>query len=281
MAMATLFLVALRESLEAILIVSIFFGLVVKLGQPQARKPLAYGALAALLVSILAGVLIDRTVRDVFAQSGSGEWLEGVASLVAVGILTYMVVWMYRHTLTLVDDFRKKTARALEAQRSGILFSLAFVAVAREGLETVLFFASAAPSAPASELVLSATLGIGASLVVGLLVFGGIVRLNIRRFFAATGLLLIFLAAGLLSTAIHEFSEIGIVPETATAWSTHGILPQSSFLGSLAKAVVGYRDSPTYLEAAAYLVYLLAMGAWYLRGVATLSRVKQSAPAEA
>lgn len=260
-------LIALRESLEAFLILSIFAGLVVKLGQRNARKPLLLGAATALAASILVGIVIDRTARDLFSRGGYGEVVEGVASLLAVLIITYMVVWMYRHTLHMVEEMRKKTVRALDAGQPLLLFSIAFVAVAREGLETVLFFATLAGSQSGFDLALSALVGLAASSLMAYLLFAGIVRLNIRRFFTATGVLLIFFAAGLLATSIHEFAEVGYLPETADAWNTEAVLDQTSPVGQFMKAVFGYRDSPSILEASAYVLYVLGFGLWYVRGL--------------
>lgn len=279
-------LIALRESLEAFLILGILAGLVVKVGHPEARKYLWWGAGLALGLSILAGIIINASVRDLFETSGSAELFEAIASLVAVGILTYMIVWMYRHTLGLLEQLRTKAKTALDAGRPAILFSLAFVAVAREGLETVLFFAAAAPTTSGLELAAAAVAGIAVSTVVALLVFAGVIRLNVQKFFAVTGVLLIFFAAGLLMTSIHEFHEAGeaagvtYVPETPKAWNTEWLLDQHSTAGSLVKAIFGYRESPAILEATAYFAYLFGFAIWYLRGIIVASRFRDATGAE-
>ena len=274
-------LIALRESLEAFLILSILAGMAVKFGRPEARRPLLAGALAAVALSVVAGVAIDALARDFFETSGSAELFEGVATLVAVVILTYMVVWMYRHTVTLVGELHQRARAAFAVGASGVLFTLAFVAVAREGLETVLFYATLASSTPASDLLLSAIVGIGASAIVAALVFTGIVRLDFQKFFAITGLLLVVFAGGLLATTIHEFAEVGILPETPHAWNTESILDQHSTTGSLVKAVFGYRESPTYAEAGAYFLYVLALGTWYMRGIRLALKRVTTTPTDA
>lgn len=260
-------LIVLRESLEAFLILSILTGLVMKLGKPEARKPLLLGAAAALAASIAVGVVIHATIRDWFEASGSAEAFEGVASLLAVLILTYMIVWMYQHTISMVPALRTRVAHALDARKPAVLFSLAFVVVAREGLETVLFFATIASRTPAIDLVVATLLGIAVSAIVAYLLFSGIVRLDLQRFFAATGVLLILFAGGMLMYGVHELSEVGAVPETPHAWNTEWLLDQHSAAGSIAKAVFGYRESPTVIEAAAYFLYVLGFGLWYLRGI--------------
>ncbi len=261
-------LVAVRESLEAFLIISIFAGLVVKLGHAPARKWLLWGALAAFAASVVAGAILIQTIGHEIPQE---KIFEGVAALLAVGILTYMIVWMYRHTLDLIGQFREKAKAALEAGKPAVLFSIAFVAVGREGLETVLLFATRASSETALDLALAALIGIGASAIVAFLLFTGIVRLNLKGFFAVSGLLLIFFAAGLAMYGVHELTEEAKEdnpdsPFFQTAWDSRSLLDQSSTPGSIAKAVLGYRSQPTVIEAAVYFAYLGGMGAWYLQG---------------
>jgi high-affinity iron transporter len=267
MSLAEPALITIRESLEAFLLISIFAGLVTKLGAPKAKKYLVWGAAAALAAAILTGAVIDRTIRQFFHDTGTASIFGGIAGLVAVGILTYMVIWMYRHTLEFVAGLRGKTQRALAAGRPGLLFTVAFVAVAREGLETVFFFASLAPSTGAMTLIIGLLLGLAVSAALAFFVFTGIVRLNIKRFFAATGILLIFFAGGLLMMALRELTEVGWVPATKIAWDTSRLLDEQSLVGQLAKAVFGYRESPTILEASAYTLYVVGMGAWYILGL--------------
>lgn len=271
-------LIALRESLEAFLIISILAGLATKLGHREARGPLLWGSGAALGATIVAGFLLDTAARELIESSGSAEAFEGIASLLAVGILTYMIVWMYRHTLSMVEGMRQHAHAALASGRPLLFFALGFVAVAREGLETILLFATLASTTTASALLLSGLVGLAASAVTAWLVFSGIVRLNIKKFFAVSGVLLIFFAGGLLMTSVHEFAEVGVVPETANAWNTEPLLDQHSAVGSLVKAVFGYREKPSILEAAAYFLYVLGLGAWYLRGVHLLGRHGIAAP---
>lgn len=263
-------LIALRESLEALLIVGVFAGLAVKLGQPQARRYLYAGAIAAGLASIGLAVAIDRLAREAFERSASAELFEGVASLLAVAILTYMVVWMRGHTHALVAGLEGGARDAVLRGRPVVLFSIAFVAVAREGLETALFYGAIAPGRSLAGLGLSALLGLAASAVIAGLLFLGVIRLSIRRFFAVTGLLVVLLAGGLLATGVHELAEVGVLPETPIAWSTASILSQDSTAGSLAKAVFGYRHEPTLLELAAYVAYVSALGIWFARGIRAL-----------
>lgn len=273
-------LIVLRESLEGFLIVSILTGLAVKFGKPESKRFLLAGAAAAVVATVLLGVLADAAARQFLEESGSEALFAAGAAVVAVAILTYMIVWMYRHTITLVAEMRGKAKAAVQVGKPIALFLLAFVAVGREGIETVLFFATLAPTASAGSLVLSAVVGFVASALLAYLVFNGIVRLNVSRFFAASGILLVLFAGGLLASAVHGFGEAHIIPQMEPAWSTKAILDEDGVAGGLVHAVLGYRDSPTWLEAGAYLAYAVGVGAWYLRGV-RLHTKPDAAPVEA
>lgn len=260
-------LIVLRESLEGFLIVSILTGLAVKFGKAETKRYLLGGALAAVVATILLGVTTDAAAREFLEESGSEALFAAGAALIAVAILTYMIVWMYKHTITLVAQMRGKAKSAVEVGKPSVLFLLAFVAVGREGIETILFFATLAPTTTAMTLVLSTIVGFAVSALLAYLVFSGIVRLNIQKFFAVSGILLVLFAAGLLASAVHGFSEAHLLPESSPAWSTKSILDEDSLAGGTIHAVLGYRDSPTWLEAIAYVAYALGVGAWYLRGI--------------
>jgi high-affinity iron transporter len=260
-------LIVLRESLEGCLIVSILTGLAAKLGHPGARRPLLLGAAAAVVGAVLLGFLADETARTFLERSGSEALFAAVAGIVAVAILTYMIVWMYRNTLALVAEMRGKAKGIVEVGKPLALFLLAFVAVGREGIETVLFFGTLAPTTGGATLALSALVGFAASALLAFLLFRGIVRLNLSKFFAATGALLVLFAGGLLAGAVGDLSEAHVLPEMASAWSTKAILDEDGALGGLAHALVGYADSPNWLQVLAYVGYAAGVGAWYLRGV--------------
>ncbi len=273
MSFASITLVVMRESLEALLILGILIGLVTKLGHRQARRPLYNGALAGLAVSLALGIAIIRGIRGM--SEHNQEIFEGLASLAAVAILTYMIVWMVKHTRTMMGTLQNKTRLALETGKSGILFTLTFVAVLREGFETVVFIgADATGSIP---IILAATLtGIAASAILAYLLFAGVIRLSIEKFFAVTGAILVIFAGGLLMYGLHELMEVGWLPATAVLWDLSNTLPHKEGLGSILNAIVGYRANPRLLEAAAWLLYVGGMGAWYLKPF--LARRRRNSP---
>ncbi len=265
MVAAEAFLVVLRESIEAFLILGILTGLTVKLGHREGRRPLYLGALSGVALSVILGLVIRATAQELFEAYEAA--FEGIAALVAVAILTYMIVWMYQHTITLVSKLREKARDALEAGKPAVLFGLAFVAVFREGVETVLFLGALAPETSGGVLVLTILAGIGAAGLLAFLLFQGILQLSLQNVFAVTGVLLILFGGGLLAGGLHELAEAGYIPETAHLWDTSGILSEDSTVGGLLHAMLGYEDHPTLTQALAYLLYVGGFGAWYLRGL--------------
>jgi high-affinity iron transporter len=256
-------LVALRESLEALLILGILLGVATKLGQPQARRPMLWGALAGLGVSIVAGILAGGVASRLYERNA--EAFEGFASLLAVAILTYMIVWMYRHTQGMMGLLTSKTRDALSLGKPGVLFGLAFVAVVREGIETVLFTATKfEPNGTLPTLVALAA-GIAVSACIAFLVFAGFLRLSIERFMLGTGLLLVLIGGGLLAYGAHELTEAGYLPETPRAYNLGSVLPSHGILGSLLSGLLVYRPHPSWLEVALWAAYIGGMGAWVVR----------------
>lgn len=263
-------LTALRESLEAFLIVSILTGLVIKLGHAEYRRYVFWGAGVGAALSIVLGSFLFEVTDRFLSQNDRAEILEGLVALLAVGILTYMVIWMYRHTLHMVATFREKAAAALKAGKPAIMFSLAFVAVFREGVETALFASTQTETKAALDVVFSLALGILASTVLALLLFTGIIRLNMKRFFAASGALLILFAGGMVVYGLHELTEAGWFPQTEHVYDLSSIAilhHKKGVLGAFLNGVIGWRVSLTILEALAYVGYVVGIGAWYLRGV--------------
>jgi high-affinity iron transporter len=165
---------------------------------------------------------------------------------------------MRRQGRAMKGDLEHGVDLALAAGSATALAGLAFVAVAREGLETVLFlFAIGTSSGPAVPTLLAALAGLAVAVGIGYAIFAAGVRIDLRRFFTITGVVLIFVSAGLVAFAIHEFGEAGLIANTGEAWNIGTVLPESSPLGALLAGLFGYRSAPTPLEVIGYLAYLL------------------------
>ncbi|HET7474154.1 MAG TPA: iron uptake transporter permease EfeU [Candidatus Limnocylindrales bacterium] len=254
--MAATFVLMLREGLEAALIVGIIAAYLVKVGRRDALPPVLAGVLAAVGVAVVAGIAIVTTVGrlPLVVQ----ETFEGVAGLAAVAVLTWMLFWMRRQGRALKGELETGVASALEAGSSRALVGLAFIAVIREGLETVLFLLAIGSASGADPFtIVGGLLGLGAAVAIGYAIFAAGVRIDLRRFFTITGTILIFVSAGLMAFAVAEFGEAGFFPNTGKLFDLNGVLPASSPLGTLLAGLFGYRAAPTPLEALAWIAYLV------------------------
>jgi high-affinity iron transporter len=254
--MTAAFFLMLREGLEASLIVGIIAAYLVKIGRRDSLPAIGIGVAAALVVSIGSGLVVASTIGTLpLAMRAS---LEGLAAFAAVVVLTWMLFWMRRAGRAIKGDLERGVDRALAGGSIVALAGLAFVAVVREGLETVLFlFAIGSSSGDIVSLLLASFAGLGLAVGIGWAIFAVGVRIDLRRFFTLTGVVLIFVSGGLIAYGLHEFAETGLVPVTPTAFDLGSVLPETSPIGALLAGLFGYRSAPTVLEVAAYLAYVL------------------------
>jgi high-affinity iron transporter len=261
--MVPAFLLMLREGLEAALIVGILAAYLVKIGRRDALPRVLAGVLGALGLSVAIGLAIVITIGDLPALVQ--DTAEGVAGLLAVAVLTWMLFWMRRQGRALKGELEHDIDIALTGGSTAALVGLAFVAVFREGIETVLFLVAVISSAGAGLPVFGgAVLGLAIAVGIGIAIFVGGVRINLRRFFTVTGTVLIFVAAGLVAFSIHEFGEAGVIPNAGAAFNVGGILSETSPLGSVLAGLFGYRSRPTPLEVIGYLAYLVPVLALFI-----------------
>ena len=263
--MTAAFFIALREGLEAALIVGIIGAYLVQLERAMRYANVWVGVGAALTLSVVVGILVVATVGrlPLLVQ----ESIEGLTALVAVGVLTWMLFWMRRQGRAMKGDLEHGVDLALAGGSVLALAGLAFVSVAREGLEMVLFlFAIGSSSGPAVPTLVAAFAGLAAAVGIGWLIFAAGIRIDLRRFFNITGVVLIFVSAGLCAFAVHEFGEAGLIVNAGTAINLGGLLPDSSPLGSVLAGLFGYRSAPTPLEVVAYFAYLIPVLILFARG---------------
>ena len=254
--MTAAFFIGLREGLEAALIVGIIAAYLVKLERRDALRGVWVGVGAAIAISIVAGIAVVATVGrlPLVVQ----ETIEGLAAVIAVVVLTWMLFWMRRQGRAMKGELERGVDVALAGGSILALAGLAFVSVAREGLETVLFlYAIGSSSGPVIETLLAALAGLVAAAAIGWAIFAAGIRIDLRRFFNITGIVLIFVSAGLVSFAVHEFGEAGLITNIGAVVDLGDVLPESSPLGALLAGMFGYRSAPTPLEVVAYLAYLI------------------------
>ncbi|MDH4116495.1 MAG: FTR1 family protein [Acidimicrobiia bacterium] len=269
MVLAT-FVIGLREGLEASLIVGIIAAFLTRNGDRKSIRSMWIGVGAAIIVCIGVGAGLELAGRRLpFKQR---EILEGVLTVIAVAGVTYMIVWMRRHSRTLRSDLEAKAWVALGSRSGTALVVMAFLAVVREGLETVIFLtASLKQATSAAAGAVGAVAGVVVAIGIGYAMYRGGVKVNLRKFFGVTGLLLVLVAAGLVSTALHEFTEAGLIgfgttPAVDLAW----LVRPGTIRAALVTGFLGIQPVPTVLESLAWLAFLIPMG-WY---VATSMRTR-------
>jgi high-affinity iron transporter len=271
--MGAAFVIALREGVEAALIVSILLAYLKQLGRSDASRLVWWGTGLAVLLSAALGTAIFTVGADF--EGTSEQVFEGLVTLTAVGVLTWMIFWMRRQGARIKSDLQHKVDTALVA--GGLaLAALAFFAVLREGVETALFLFAAAEGTAVegggiSAQLVGAVLGLGVAVVLGVLLYRGGIRMNLRTFFRVTGVILIVVAAGLFAYSIHELQEAGWFPILETQAFELASLPDDEGVGAILRGLLGYNADPTVLEVIAWLSYLVVIGALYLRPVTSFA----------
>jgi high-affinity iron transporter len=259
------FLVMLREGVEAAIIVAILLAYLDRIGRRSESRWIWAGTAAAIVVSIVAGILLWNTVGGL--EGDAEEFVEGAIALFAAGLLTWMIFWMGQQAQNLQGHIHSQVDTAIAAGGATTLAAIAFVAVLREGIESSLFLiATTVGTEPSSTQIIGGLLGLVAAIVIGILFYAGSSRIDIRAFFRLTGVLIILFAAGLVSKAVHEFQELGLLPTVSEHVWDLGILDPSAgtterFLGSL----FGWTPHPSLLMAVAYTAYLVPVLIVFLR----------------
>jgi high-affinity iron transporter len=252
------YLIGLREGLEATLVVSILVAYLVKSGRRRQLLPLWAGVLAAVALSVLFGALLTYTETSLLATSASRELFEAVTSVVAVVLVTWMIFWMRRTARRLKGELTGKLETAIGVGGLAVA-GIALVSVIREGLETALLFYAAAQGATSSVTPLAAiSLGLLTSVLIGFGLYAGALRINLTRFFTISGVLLVFVAAGIFKYGVHDFQEAGVLPGLGVhAFDISGVLDPASWYGAAIAGMFNITATPTVLETIAYVGYLI------------------------
>src|ERR1700752_4790251 len=265
------YLLSLREGLEVALIIGIVLGALTKIRRSELAPSVWLGTLSAVGVSILTVVLL--TSFGLSLEDGAEQIFEGITMLIAAGVLTWMIFWMRKQARFLKGELEAGVNKAAAAVGKRSMFWLAFIAVVREGIElalilTAAFFASDQSQVTTSALqTLSGTiLGLGTAALLGWALFASTLRLDLRRFFQVTSILLILFAAGLVAHGVHEFNEVGWIPAVIEhVWDINPVLDETSVVGQLIRTLFGYNGDPSLTEMIAYFVYLVVVSIFWWR----------------
>ncbi|MDQ0632506.1 FTR1 family protein [Arthrobacter pascens] len=218
----------------------------------------------AVAVSAAFGALLTFGPRGLTFEAQ--EAIGGSLSIAAVGLVTWMVFWMARTAKTLGGELKSQVDRVAEGAGWGLV-AVAALAVGREGLETALFlWAAAQSSGETTTPLVGALLGLAVAAGLGYLLHRGVLKVNLSRFFSWTGVALIVIAAGVLAYGMHDLQEAAILPGLhSLAFDVSATVPPSSWYGTLLKGTLNFSPATTWLEAGAWLLYVVPVLFFYLR----------------
>ncbi|HLC04348.1 MAG TPA: iron uptake transporter permease EfeU [Anaerolineales bacterium] len=247
-------LITFREGLEAALIVGILVGYIQRTGRAQHMRPLWLGV--AIAVAASAGLAVAIRSVGLELEGRAEAAFEGLTMFTAAGLLTWMIFWMRYQARNVKSSLERDVEKAIRRGQRWGLASVAFIAVFREGVEMALFATAAAFAARGAPILIGVLLGLLSACVVGYLVYSSTARLNLKSFFNVTSALLLLFAAGLVAHGVHEFQEAVLLPTFVEhVWDTSAVLDESSILGQLMKALIGYNAAPSLLEVVSYGAY--------------------------
>ncbi len=258
------FLLALREGIEAALIISIVLGMLKKMNRHDRAPVVWLGVAGAVVLSVAAAVILNIIGAEF--EGASEQAFEGFTMLLAAAVLTWMIFWMQKQGRQIQKGLEAEVREALSGGQTVTLFSVAFLAVLREGVELALFLTAVNFSAPAvggpvgGEVPilgwLGGVLGLIAAIVIGWLMYESALKLNLRRFFQLTSIVLIFFAAGLIGHAVGELNELGWIPPLIErVYDLNHLVPETTLFGQFMQALFGYNANPSLTEMLAYIAY--------------------------
>ena len=260
-------LIGLREGLEAALVVVILAAFLVKTDRRYALKYVWVGVAAAVVLSVgLGAVLTYGTSRLSFEQQ---ELIGGIASIIAVGFVTAMVFWMRTAARTISGELKGRLDKAIDVGPWAIAL-VGFLGVGREGLETAIFFYATTEAAGQGQIqpMLGWIIGLGGAVLMGIAIYKGALKINLGLFFRYTGILLIVVAAGILSYGIHDLQEAGFLPGLNNlAFDVSAAVPPDSWYGTLLKGIFNFSPNTTWLQAVAWVLYVGIVLTLFLRPV--------------
>lgn len=260
-------LIGLREGLEAALVVVILVAFLVKTDRRWALRYVWLGVGAAVVLSVAIGALLTFGTKQLTFEAQ--ELIGGSASIIAVVFVTFMVFWMRGAARTISGELKGKLDHALELGPLAIAL-VAFLGVGREGLETAIFFyATTEVAGQGNNLPMFGwVIGLGSAVVLGWLIYRGAVQINLSKFFRYTGILLILVAAGILSYGLHDLQEAQFLPGlNALAFDVSAAIAPDSWYGVLLKGIFNFTPATTWLQAIAWVSYVAVVMTLFLRPV--------------
>ncbi len=260
-------LIGLREGLEAALVVVILVAFLVKTDRRWALRYVWLGVGVAVALSVALGGLLTFGTKQLTFEAQ--ELIGGTASIIAVVFVTFMVFWMRGAARTISGELKGKLDHALDLGPLAIAL-VAFLGVGREGLETAIFFyATTEAAGQGNNLPMFGwVIGLGTAVMLGWLIYRGAVQINLSKFFRYTGILLILVAAGILSYGLHDLQEAQFLPGlNSLAFDVSAVIASDSWYGVLLKGIFNFTPETTWLQAIAWVSYVAVVMTLFLRPV--------------
>ncbi len=271
------YLIGLREGLEASLVIGILVAYIVRTGRRDLLGAVWTGIGIAATASLALGAALTLGPRDL--SFTAKETIGGTLSIVAVGLITWMIFWMGKTARFLKQHLEEGLEKAI-ALGKGAIIAMALIAVGREGLETALFLWAGIQAAGSTAApITGAVLGLASAIALGYLIYRGAIRINLRVFFQWTGLFLIVVAAGVLAYGVHDLQEAGVLPGSETlAFDVTAAIAPASVGGTLLKGIFNFSPASTILEVTAWVLYLVPTAWMFSRMAFARPPKKASSP---
>ncbi|MER7275524.1 iron uptake transporter permease EfeU [Dactylosporangium sp. NPDC000244] len=251
--MTAIYLIGLREGLEITLVVSILVAFLVKSDRKHLLRWVWTGVAVAALLSIGVAALLQAGTA--YLSGPHQEMVDAIASLIAVVFVTFMIFWMRRMARQMAKELRGKLEDAIQVGPFAVA-GMAFLAVAREGLETSILFFAAAQGADTWQPIVGISLGLATSVVLGWLLYASAIRINLTKFFTWTGALLVLVAAGIFKYGVHDLQEANVLPGLNNhAFDLSNALPPTAWYAELLRGMFNFTPQPSVLETIAWVAY--------------------------
>ncbi len=261
------FLITFREALEAALIIGIIAAYIAKIGRKDLNRYIYTGIIGAIVASMAVALVFKIVYGEL---EGTAEQLfEGGAALTAAAVLTYMIFWMAQNSKKIKGEIQEKIDISISKGQMLGIAALSFIAVFREGVETVLFLGTLAIQSP-FDTFLGFMVGVVVVVILSFVMFKGMYRLDVSSFFKYTSILLILFSAGMVATGVHELNEAGIIPSVIEhVWDlnppmnpdgSYPLLHEKGLIGSSLKSLLGYHAGPSFTMIIAYIGYWIIIG---------------------
>ncbi len=268
------YLIGLREGLEAALVVSILLVYLTRTDRAAMRRWVFFGVGSAIVASILVALILETISQELSATAEPA--FSGFVSFSAVAFVTWMIFWMRRSARTISTDLRHQLDDAALGGGHIAVAAMAFVAVIREGAETAVFFwAASQASGNTTVSILGLLLGLATAVALGWAIYRSSASINLPKFFRITGILLVFVAAGVLSYGISEFQEIGWLPGAdAVLLDLSHVMTEGSLIQTFLGGIFNIKATTTVLQALAWTTYSLVVLFLFLRPVSATPLVR-------